>query len=87
MVGNSGKTQPVPGFGGFVSATGTKPSRKSTIDYFVPIGQPFTEYSVIAELLNRSEEATMAVGQEYSSGKPQISIRSMWLRQVNFIQA
>ena len=65
VVGSSGKTQPVPGFGGFISDTGNKPSRKSIIDYFVPIDQPFTEYSVITELLRRSEEATMAVGQGY----------------------
>ena len=55
----------VPGFGGFISATGTKPSQKSTIDYFTPINQPFTDYSVIKELLIRSDEATAEVGQKY----------------------
>ncbi len=64
MVGSSGK-QPVPAFGGFVSATGMKPTRKSTIDYFTPINQPFTEYCVIQELLRQSEEATAEVGQKY----------------------
>ena len=64
IIGSSGK-QPVPAFGGFVSATGMKPTRKSTIDYFTPINQPFTEYCVIQELLRRSEEATAKVGQKY----------------------
>ena len=64
MVGSNG-TQPAPAFGGFVSATGTKPTKKSTIDYFTPINQPFTEYSVVQELLQRSEVATAEVGQEY----------------------
>ena len=65
VVGSSGEKQLVPGFGGFISATGIKPSRKSTIDYFTPINQPFTEFSVIKELLRRSEDATMEVGQAY----------------------
>ena len=65
VVGSSGQKQLVPGFGGFVSATGIKPHRKSTIDYFTPIHHPFTEYSVVKELLKRSEEATIEVGQEY----------------------
>ena len=65
MVTNSKETQLVPGFGGFISATGKKPSRKSTIDYFNPINQPFTEYSVMRELLKRSEDATLEVGQKY----------------------
>ena len=65
VVGSSGTKQLVPGFGGFVSATGTRPCRKSTIDYFNPINQPFTEYAVIEELLKQSEEATREVGQEY----------------------
>ena len=65
VVGSSAEMQLISGFGGFISATGTKPSRKSTIDYFTPINQPFTEYSVIKELLKQSEEATKEVGQEY----------------------
>ncbi|KAL7407118.1 hypothetical protein ABVT39_003386 [Epinephelus coioides] len=64
MMGSSGN-QPVPAFGGFISATGTKPARKSSIDNFTPINQPFTEYSVIQELLRQSEEATAEVGQKY----------------------
>ena len=35
------------------------------VDYFTPIHQPFTEYSTIKELLKRSEDATVEVGQEY----------------------
>ena len=62
---SSGERKVVPGFGGFISATGTKPSQKSTIDYFTPINQPFTDYLVIKELLIRSEEATAEVGQKY----------------------
>ena len=65
VVGSSGERQVVPGFGGFISATGTKPSRNSTIDYFTPINQPFKDYSVIKELLIPSEEATAEVVQEY----------------------
>ncbi|KAG1651612.1 hypothetical protein GQR58_026883 [Nymphon striatum] len=65
MATSSKETQLVPGFGGFISATGKKPSRKSTIDYFNPINQPFTEYSVIRELLKRSEDATLEFPEEY----------------------
>ena len=65
MVTNSKEKQPVPGFGGFISGTGKKPSRKSTIDYFNPIDQPFTEYSVMREFSKRSEDATLEVGQKY----------------------
>ena len=54
----------VPGYGGFISATGTAPEIKSTIEYFTPIN-PFTDYAVVRELLKRSEEATDAVGQDY----------------------
>lgn len=63
MIG-SGEKQRILGFGGFVSAIGIRPPRKS-IDYFTPINQPFTDYAVIEELLRRSEEATIEVGQEY----------------------
>jgi len=65
IIGSSGVKQIVPGFGGFVSATGVLPNRKSTIDYLTLIHEPFTEYSVIKELLRRSENATREVGQEY----------------------
>jgi hypothetical protein len=66
VVGSNGIKQVVPGFGGFISATGISPPRKSTIEYMTPIHEPFTEYSSIKELLKRSEEATNEVGQEYT---------------------
>lgn len=65
VVGSSARKQVVPGFGGFVSATGIKPARKSTIEFFTPIHAPFMEYAVIQEVLKRSEAATAEVGQEY----------------------
>lgn len=60
----------LPAVGGFISATGNVPKRKSTIDYFTPIHQPITEYSTVHELLRRAEEATAEVaggegGQQY----------------------
>lgn len=69
MDGSDGK-QPVPALGGFISATGRTPVRKSTIDYFTPINQPITEYSTVQELLRQSEVATAEVaggenGQQY----------------------
>lgn len=63
-IGSSGK-QPVPGLGGFTSATGTPPPRKSTVDYFTPIHQPITDNTVVRELLKRSEAATAEVGQKW----------------------
>ena len=57
--------QPVPGLGGFISATGTPPPRKSTVDYFIPIHQPITDNAVVRELLKRSEVATAQVGQKW----------------------
>ena len=64
IMGSNYCEQSVSGFGGFVSAVGEKPKRGSTIDYFVPIDLPFTNYSTIRELLRRSEEATNEVGQK-----------------------
>ena len=63
-IGSNGK-QPVPGLGGFTSATGTPPPRKSTVDYFTPIHQSITDNLVVRELLKRSEEATVEVGQKW----------------------
>ena len=63
-IGSSGM-QPVPGLGGFISATGTPPPRKSTVDYFIPIHQPITDNAVVRELLKRSEVATAQVGQKW----------------------
>lgn len=63
-IGSSGR-QPVPGLGGFTSATGTPPPRRSTVDYFTPIHQPITDNAVVHELLKRSEAATDEVGQTW----------------------
>ena len=61
----SGK-QIFPALGGFISATGKPPERKSTIDYYPCINEPITEYSTVKELLRMSEEATRKVGQTYT---------------------
>ena len=61
-IGSSGR-QSVAGLGGFTSATGIHPVRKSTVDYFTPIHQPITDNAVVRELLKRSEKATAEVGQ------------------------
>ena len=63
-IGSNGK-QPVPALGGFISATGMPPPRKSTVYYFTPIHQPITDNAVVRELLKRSEEATAEVGQKW----------------------
>uniref|UniRef100_UPI00358F9AD5 uncharacterized protein n=1 Tax=Myxine glutinosa TaxID=7769 RepID=UPI00358F9AD5 len=57
--------QPVPGLGGFTSATGSPPPSKSTVDYCTPIHQPITDNAVVRELLKRSEAATAEVGQRW----------------------
>ena len=54
VIGSRGLKQVVSGFGIFISATGTKPSQNSMINYCAPMNQPFTEYSVIKELLKSS---------------------------------
>ena len=66
-MGSSGKKKLVTAFCEFIPATGAKPCRKSTIDYFTIISQPFTEYSVIKELSKQLLEATIEVGKEYVS--------------------
>lgn len=57
--------QHCPALGGFTSATGEPPQTKTTINYFTPIAQSITQYSVVQELLRQSEAATAEVGQEY----------------------
>ena len=64
FIGSNGE-QIVPAFGGFTSATGSPPLRKTTIDYFTPIHQPITDNAVVKELLKRSEAATAEVGQKW----------------------
>ena len=68
VIGSSETTQISPVFAGFISCTGVKPQRKSTIDHFTPITNPFTEYSNVEEpnkILRVSEIATAEVGQDY----------------------
>ena len=62
FIGSNGR-QPVSGLGGFNSATGVPPSRKSIVDYLMPIRQPITGNAVVRGLLKRSEDATEEVGQ------------------------
>ncbi len=57
--------QDVPGWAGFVSLTGEKPERKTTIDYYPVIFNPITEYKTVQECLRQAECATNEVGQEY----------------------
>ena len=64
-IASSGQ-QIVPARGGFISATGSIPLRKTTIDYYTPIQQPITRYETVQELLERSAEATSSVGQTYT---------------------
>ena len=77
-IGSSG-VQSVPGFGGFISATGTPPARKSTINYFTPIHQPITDNSGVCELLKRSEEASIEVGQKWviSTSDPGVCMKAL----------
>ena len=57
--------QGVPGWAGFISTTGEKPLRKTTIEYYPVIYHPITEYKTVQECLRQSENATHEVGQEY----------------------
>ena len=65
MLGSGAWNKNVPAFGRFVSATGKVRPRKSTIDYFTRIIQPFTDCATAKELLRQSEEATKEAGQDY----------------------
>ena len=65
VIGSSEATQISPVFAGFISCTGVKPQRKSTIGHFTPITNPFTKYSNVEELLRVCEIATAEVGQDY----------------------
>lgn len=58
--------QIVPAYGGFISATGKSPLKRTTIEYYPWIPEPITEYNVVKELLDKSEEATKEVGQNYT---------------------
>ena len=58
--------QNVPGWAGFVSVTGSKPIKLTTIDYYPVINHPITDYSTVQECLRFAEEATKEVGQTYT---------------------
>ncbi len=58
--------QQVPGWAGFVSATGETPAHTTTIGYYPVINCPITEYKAVQECLRYSEEATKEVGQRYT---------------------
>ena len=48
LLSSGGEKQLIPAFGGFVSATGSVPARKSTIDYFIKTDKSWTEKDHIA---------------------------------------
>ena len=58
--------QVVPGWGGFISETGTVPERLTTIDYYPVINHPITDYATVKEWLRVSRVASHEVGQKYA---------------------
>ena len=58
--------QEVAGWAGFISVTGVKPTKLTTIDYFPVINHHITEYRTVQECLRYAEEATKEVGQTYT---------------------
>lgn len=64
-IDSSAADQEVPGWTGFISVTGSKPTKLTTIDYYPVINHPITEYRTVQECLRYAEEATKEVGQEY----------------------
>ena len=58
--------QNVPGWGGFVSVTGSRPIQLTTIDYYPVINRPITDYSTVQECLCVAEEATKEDRQTYT---------------------
>ncbi len=61
----SDSNQEVPGWSGYISVTGHRPSSTTTIDYYPVINSPITDYKTVQECLKYSEDATHEVGQEY----------------------
>ena len=57
--------QEVPGWNGFISLTGEKPTNMTTIDYYPVIANPITDYKTVQECLKYAEEATDEVNQQY----------------------
>lgn len=54
MIGSK-ERQCMPGFGGFVSKTGSIPTSTTTIGYYPTIHEPITEYKVVREILRKCE--------------------------------
>ena len=66
--------QNVPGWGGFVSVTGSRPIQLTTIDYYPVINRPITDYSTVQECLRVAEEATREDGQTYTISTFDLSV-------------
>ena len=63
--GKAGQDQTIPGWNGFVSSTGIRPTNLTTIDYYPVINHPITDYETVQECLRYSEAASQEVGQKY----------------------
>ena len=62
---STNRSQEVPSWSGFISATGDPPVTTTTIDYYPVINAPITDYKTIQQCLKYSEQATHEVGQKY----------------------
>ena len=62
----SGKSQTLPGWGGWISVTGLGCQPHSKVDYMPPVNAPVTENATVQEILNISQDASRAVGQQYT---------------------
>lgn len=58
--------QCVPGWGGFISETGVRPTNLTTIDYYPVINHPITDNSTVQECLRMSKQCSDEVGQRYT---------------------
>ena len=62
---SASRNQEVSGWAGYISTTGEKPMKTTTIDYYPVINCPITEYRAVQECLRYSEDASNEVGQQY----------------------
>ena len=60
------KKQIVPGFSGFLSATGVKPKTLTSIINYPLINSSITEYSTMQYILKETQKQTEAIGQVYT---------------------
>lgn len=60
-----GGEQTVPGWGGFVSLTGSPPPVLTKIDYYPVIDNPITQYDAIKQCLHYSEQTAQEIDQKY----------------------